>query len=234
MNILVIGGSGFIGKMIVPFLRQRHETAVFDLLPPADGTAPHICGDVAAAGSLSSATAGRDAVVYLAMGKDAKGDVGAIGPAYDVNVRGVHHACAAAVERGVRRFVYMSTLSVYGGEAARFFGTEDELPDPPSVYGFTKWLGEEVCRYFARVHKLSCIALRLNCPVEDGAWEATYRQYPDMGATCGTDIARAVLAAVECRHEGFDAVFISGDFAGRKMSLAKAKSLLGWTPEQRP
>lgn len=233
MEVLVIGGSGFVGRLILPMLRERHCVTVFDRDAPRETAAGFLRGDVTDSRSLAGAMRGRQAVVYLAMGKDEKGNVDAPGAAYDVNVKGVHLACQAALEAGAKRFVYMSTLSVYSG-GNRFFASEDEPPDPPGAYGFTKALGEEVCRFFSRVHGLDCIALRLNAPVELKDWKDCYMRHPGCGATSGPDIARAVLAALECRHSGFDAVFISGDFEGKLTNLSKAKRLLGWEPLERP
>ena len=35
MNVLVIGGSGYVASLILPILLQRHNLRIFDLLPPA-------------------------------------------------------------------------------------------------------------------------------------------------------------------------------------------------------
>jgi nucleoside-diphosphate-sugar epimerase len=234
MKVLLIGGSGFVGKLIIPLMKERHQLRIFDLVPPADTTLEFVRGDVNDDASLMTAMSGMDAAVYLAMGKDEKGEVSVPGPAFDINAKGVYRACQAAVKSGVRRFVYASTMSIYEYEPTRRFETEDEPPDSTSVYGFTKALGEEVCRFFSRAHGLNCIALRLNGPVEQARWLQAYRQYPDYSATSGPDVARAFLSALDCTHPGFNAFFISGDFEGRRVNMSKAKKLLGWEPLQRP
>jgi nucleoside-diphosphate-sugar epimerase len=175
-----------------------------------------------------------DAIVYLAMGKDEKGDVYVSVPAYDVNVKGVHLACEAALRSGVKRFIYMSTLSIYDDDGRRRFDSEEEPPDSSTVYGLTKFMGEEVCRFFSRVYGLDCIALRLNYPAQQEQYAEICRRNPACGATSGPDLARAVLCALACEHSGFDAVFIAGDPEGRRFNIAKAKRVLGWEPSERP
>ena len=48
-------------------------------------------------------------------------------------------------------------------------------------------------------------------------------------ATAGTDVARAVLAALDHR-DGFEVFHISGDDSARLWSTEKARSVLGWQP----
>ena len=233
MNVLIIGGAGYVGRMIIPLMKERHQLRVLDLVPPADVTVEFVQGGVNDEAGLAVAMAGVEGVVYLAMGKDEKGNIDSVGPAYDVNVKGVHQACRAALKAGARRFVYMSTLSVYGGPGDRYFGSEDEPPDSPTIYGFTKFLGEEVLRHFCERHGLNGFALRLNWPVPNDKWNEAVQKSPGCGATAGDDLARAILAALECEHSGFDAVFITGDHEGRKFNPAKAKRVLGWEPQRR-
>jgi nucleoside-diphosphate-sugar epimerase len=47
--------------------------------------------------------------------------------------------------------------------------------------------------------------------------------------TAATDLARAVLAAIDYR-DGFQIFTISGDDSARLWSTAKARRLLGWVP----
>ena len=234
MKVLIIGGSGYVGKMLLPLMKERHQIRIFDLFPPADKTVEFVEGGVNDESALAKAMTGVDGVVYLAMGKDEKGQIDTVGPAYDVNVKGVHQACQAALNAGAKRLVYMSTLSVYADGGRRFCNEEEDRPDSPAVYGFTKALGEEVCRMFGRARGLNTISLRLNWPVEAGKWKEVYRQNPTSGATSGDDLARAVLAALDCKEPGFNAFFITGDFEGRKINMSKAKQILGWEPLARP
>ena len=34
MTVLIIGGSGYVGAMVTPLLRQRFTLRIFDLRPP--------------------------------------------------------------------------------------------------------------------------------------------------------------------------------------------------------
>jgi nucleoside-diphosphate-sugar epimerase len=234
MNVLEIGGSGFVGELINPHLSIRHTLRVFDRVPPGNGSAEFMQGSVLSSDDLARAMEGMDAVVYLAMGKDCNGSNQEISSNYGVNVEGVHRALQAAADAGIRKVVYVSTLSIYGG--ARWNGwldSEEVRGDAADIYGFTKRLGEEVCDYFSRTHNLSCIVLRLNGPCRDEDWLASPHASAS-GLTCASDLARAFDAAITCERDGYTPIFITGDRTETVCSLARAREVLGWTPSVHP
>ena len=63
---------------------------------------------------------------------------------YDVNVNGTKNIVDASIEVGAK-IIYMSTDYVFDGEKDGSY-KEDDKPNPKSVYGKTKWLGEEEVR----------------------------------------------------------------------------------------
>ena len=59
---------------------------------------------------------------------------------YDVNVNGTKHLVESAKELDAK-FVYISTDYVFSGDKDSEYSLED-IPNPKSVYGETKYLGE--------------------------------------------------------------------------------------------
>ena len=240
MRILVIGGSGYLGTLVMPLLAQRHDLRVFDLRPPADSSLEYAQGSVCDSAALTEAVAGMDAVLYMAMGSHIPldgydwGRIESHADAFDVSVKGPYLALHAAHEAGVDHAVYTSSLSVYHENGAgRYLGDEDLPPDSRLIYGFTKRLGEEVCHNVCRAWGISVNALRLWLPVTEERWLAEAREGKPTPWTTAEDTARALLAALEYRA-GFQAFTISGDYEQRLMSLVKAKRLLDWEPLARP
>lgn len=75
------------------------------------------------------------------------------------NVHGTLTLLEAARAAGVRRFVYASSSSVYGGAAQR--PTPETAPLlPRSPYAVTKLTGEHYCRVYSELHGLETVALR--------------------------------------------------------------------------
>ncbi len=235
MRVLVIGGSGYLGTLVTPFLAQRHNLRVFDLRPPADPALEYVQGSACDPAALADAAVGMDAVLYMAMGShppmgdNEQGRMEARVTAFDVNVKGLHLALHAAHNANIGHAVYTSSMSIYGDNGVGRAGAdEDTPPDATWTYGLTKRLGEEVCRSACREWGMSVNALRLYLPVPEEKWLAEAKKGPTPWTTA-EDTARALLAALDYQA-GFQAFTISGDHEQKLLSLTKAKRLLDWEP----
>ena len=83
-------------------------------------------------------------------------------PAYyaRVNVEGTTHLLQAAVNHGVRKFLFASSSSVYGNLGRVPFREDDEVAEPISPYAATKRSGELLCYTFWHLYKLPVFCLR--------------------------------------------------------------------------
>jgi nucleoside-diphosphate-sugar epimerase len=143
MRVLVAGDRGYIGTVLVPFLRAAgHEVDGLDLglydgcdLGPALDETPLPVRDMrdVEAGQL----AGYDAVLCLAaLSNDPLGD---LNPAatYSVNLDGTLHLAEAAKQAGIERFLFASSCSLYGAAGSQAV-TEDAELFPVTPYGESK------------------------------------------------------------------------------------------------
>ena len=237
MRILLIGGAGYVAGLVLPGLCERHAVRVLDRRPGPPGV-EQVTGDATDPGALRAAVAGVDAVVHCAMGAYDSRTPAGVADAYDVNVKSVHLALSAARDAGVPHAVHVSSLSVFA-DLERRAVDEETPPDATDVYGLTKRLGEEVCRAAVAEWGMSVTVLRLALPTPDDLWPAWGIESPPIlkrtadgtpiQATAGSDLARAVLAALEHR-DGFQVFSISGDRSARLWSTERARRLLGWAP----
>ncbi len=147
MRILVAGDRGYIGAVLVPFLRAAgHQVDGLDLglyegcdLGPTEDIGarpPHDIRD-AQAGPL----AGYDAVVCLAaLSSD---PLGQLNPAatFSVNLEGTMRLARAAKEAGIGRFLFASSCSLYGAAGSSAVAEDADL-FPVTPYGETKMLAE--------------------------------------------------------------------------------------------
>ena len=119
MKILVTGGTGFTGKALVRrLLRAGHEVVALDY---KEGHKTHeirkwgaelVIGSVTDPAVVRQCMRGVEAVQHVAA---AFREMNVPRSHYDaVNVEGTRNALQAAVEAGVRKFVYTSTCGVHG------------------------------------------------------------------------------------------------------------------------
>jgi nucleoside-diphosphate-sugar epimerase len=197
----------------------------------------YLAGSATDYATLRRAVDGMDAVMHCAMGSTAWDTPEGAADAFDVNVKTVHLTLLAAHDAGVPHAVHISSLSVYRDLTARRL--DESVPaDATDLYGLTKRLGEQVCSAAVAQWGLSINVLRLAWPTPDDTWPAwgaspspELRRAADgslIEATAATDVAAAMLAALEHR-DGFQIFTISGDGQARLWSTAKARRVLGWT-----
>lgn len=145
---LVTGATGVVGPPLVRLLvEEGYRVRVLlrsepepGLLPP--GVEP-VRGDLTDPSALREAVRGAGVVFHLA----ARLHVNAPGPelaaAYErVNAYATADLARAAREAGADRFVYFSTINVYGPGAPGVLYTEADPPTPDTLYGRTKLDGE--------------------------------------------------------------------------------------------
>ncbi|HVF44339.1 MAG TPA: NAD-dependent epimerase/dehydratase family protein [Pyrinomonadaceae bacterium] len=150
MRIVVVGGGGFIGSALLKHLSARHECVCFghggrfaELREKIGGGVEYVEGDVTDARALRGVMRGADASVYAA-GTGGEADCLA-DPTRSLlaHVYGAQSAARAAAQANVARFVFTSTIAVYGTYQARPMPlTEEAGPRPDEFYGALKATAE--------------------------------------------------------------------------------------------
>jgi len=78
----------------------------------------------------------------------------------EVNIIGTVALLEAAKNNGVKRFIYSSSSSVYGGAKKLPTKESESFPDPKSPYAVQKYIGEPFCKIFSELFRLDTICLR--------------------------------------------------------------------------
>jgi UDP-glucose 4-epimerase len=167
VNVLVTGGAGYIGSVCVEeLLNLGHEVTVFDNLSEGhrqaiDPRAHFIAGDLCEPEAVFSAlrTIRPEATMHFA----AKALVGeSMSDPYKYfhnNVYGGLNLLHAAVETGVKKFVFSSSCATYGIPTRVPIDEEaDQCPINP--YGESKLMFENILKWFDQIHGIKYVALR--------------------------------------------------------------------------
>jgi nucleoside-diphosphate-sugar epimerase len=152
MRAFVTGGTGFIGGRVVRRLRDRGDEVVALVRDPGRASDLAGIGCELVEGDLSSLEAIRRGV----QGCDAVFHIGAVykvgipsserEPMREANVQGTEYVLDAAVDAGVPRIVYVSTIGIFGNTHGEVVNeTYDRDGEPfASWYEETKYLAHQV------------------------------------------------------------------------------------------
>jgi len=239
MAILVTGAAGFVALNVVEhLLRAGRDVVGLDRIPlpqrarrefeDLPGRLTMIGGSVLSDADLSRALtiAPVDRVIHCAViTAGSAREKAAPETIVAVNVQGAVAALLAAARRGVRRFVYPSSGSIYGSAAAGVALIGEDLPNPSPValYGLTKRAAETILPRIAETQGLGFAAARLGSVY--GPWEY---------ATGVRDTLSPMLQVMDCARRGEAAVLgppwrgdyiYARDVADGLVRLANAESL---------
>ena len=152
INILVTGACGYIGTVLVPKLLARgHDVIGFDIMWFGNFLQSHphlkiVRGDVRDSNEIDLDKV--DTIIHLAsVANDPCGD---LDPklTWEVSCLATMQLAENAVRKGIKRFIYASSGSVYGVKGDQQV-TEDLDLEPISEYNKTKMVAERVLLSYA-------------------------------------------------------------------------------------
>jgi nucleoside-diphosphate-sugar epimerase len=197
MKVLLTGGSGDLGRTLVPRLLDRGDTPVIlDVRPPRDlkQEAVFIEGSILDRPKLTEIFRCCDCIVHIAAWHGIHEDRGEKNAYdfFDLNVRGTFEVFEAAVSLGIDKIVFISTTSVYR---------------PDSRYGSSKILAELIAEDYRKHRGINVITLRPRGFIPYWNREV-YASYSDWarwfwkGAVHIDDVAAAVILSLDlvCRQ----------------------------------
>ena len=168
MRLLVTGGTGFIGshlaeqgrrlgaEVVVLGLTERPEERANAALLEGQGVEV-VAGSITEAELCRQAVRGATHVFHLAVAMREGGKSDEFFES--VNLDGTRRMLEASAEEGVRRFVYCSTIGIYGHRAPGIT-REDSPLAPGNIYERTKVAAEQLVREFGAERSLPHTILR--------------------------------------------------------------------------
>ena len=162
MLVTVFGASGFIGQNVVTRLAEKGvKVRATDIRPMPCGTpkgAEFVGGDILDDMHVDQLVEGADVVIHLAVSnlrtslRNPKRNV-------KINIQGTLNIVDAASKHKVKKLIYPSASSVYGGP--KYTPVDEDHPkSPTTVYGITKYMGEHLIRVYHELHGLDYFIFR--------------------------------------------------------------------------
>lgn len=168
-KVLVTGASGFVGQALCKVLIS-HGYDVWVAVRSASqdrlikGVSVGLIGDIGPDTEWTGVLSGVETIFHLATWTPTADEPAPKNPAKDffrVNVEGTRHLALSAVTAGVQRFVFASSVMVYG-EAQRASPINDSiLPTPSEPYGRSKLEAERVLAEVSSNSGLETVIVRI-------------------------------------------------------------------------
>lgn len=153
MKVLITGSTGFLGSWFVRVAVENGHQVVATDVPVANFTENRRLGCEVIPLDLISETTdilfknGVDAVIHNAGVFNLNASPVLLRA---VNVEGTRKICESALKAGVKKFIMVSTVGVYG-RPVRTPCKEEDPKNPRNAYELTKWEGEMVAmRYYEK------------------------------------------------------------------------------------
>ena len=166
MNVLVIGGAGYIGShAVLELCENGHSVAVFDNLSTGhliniDSRAEFIQGNILNNDDLKDVFNEKfDAVFHFAALKAAGESMLEPGKYATSNITGTINILNQMVENNVTNFIFSSTAAVYG--MPEYLPVDENHPvNPINFYGHTKLAIENLLHWYSKLKGIRFGALR--------------------------------------------------------------------------
>lgn len=159
MNILITGAKGFLGRNLSTHLRNsEHRLILADLLGSNDVTEIDVNQEHRRLAQLMTSV---DVVIHAA-------NLARINPSwenfesyYNTNISGSQRVFAVAQQKQVKKFIYISSSSVYGNIPGP--QKETDIPIPTNPYGVSKLAAEHALRVQSQQGCTELIIVRPFC-----------------------------------------------------------------------
>ena len=144
MKILVTGASGFVGGALVQQINGLHDIQVLTR-KPIDLLTPDVQQLVAANIFAADLPENIDVIIHLAGRAHILNEqtTDPLSEFRKVNVEGTLELARQALEKKVKRFIFMSSIGVNGSVTLQQPFTEDAIPQPHADYAVSKLEAEQ-------------------------------------------------------------------------------------------
>ncbi len=232
MKVFLTGGTGFIGGHVAGLLRARGDSVVALVRTPAKAAELERLGVELVPGAIDDRTAlaaamvGVDAVIHGAAIYEVGVAEGRRKALQAANIEGTRNVLGAALDAGVRRSLYVSTVGAFGNTHGKVVDESYEHPghEFSSYYEETKYRAHQVAKELIDAG-LACVIVQPTAVYGPDDHSAIGKQildfargrmpfvpFPNLGLNMVhvEDVAAGIVAALDRGRDG-EAYVLAGD-----------------------
>jgi UDP-4-keto-D-QuiNAc 4-reductase len=166
MKVLVTGASGFVGSALCAHLVAKGHTVRGAVRnnqgKPLPGVGYQIISDMSIGSNWREVLTDINVVVHCAARVHVMKEtsIDPLAAFREVNVKSTACLAEKAVDRGAKRFIYISSIKVNGETTSGHSFKADDTPAPEDPYGISKWEAEQVLWEVAEKTGLEVVIIR--------------------------------------------------------------------------
>ncbi|HEY8465882.1 MAG TPA: NAD-dependent epimerase/dehydratase family protein [Solirubrobacterales bacterium] len=222
MKVFLTGGTGFIGGRVAAKLRERGDEVVALVRDPArardleESGAQLVRGDLSDRAALAEAMTGCDAAIHGAAVYKVGIPASERPAMYEANVVGTENALGAALDAGIPRVVYVSTIAAFGNTRGQIVDEDYEHPGDSytSYYEQTKVEAHRIAKRLI-AEGLPCVIVQPGTVYGPGDHSVVGKQI--------SDFARGRLPAIPFPELGFNMTYIDDAADGILLALDRGE-----------
>tara|TARA_B100001964_G_C14130161_1_gene552481 strand:+ start:234 stop:1133 length:900 start_codon:yes stop_codon:yes gene_type:complete len=161
MNILITGGSGFLGNQIAKLLSKKNNIFIYDIKKNyKEDKIKFIKGNILEKKLKKIITKFKiNVLLHFAATLGVKNTENNPHKVLDINIKGTFNVLNSVKNSNVKKIIFASSSEVYG-DRYKIDVTEDLLPSPKSLYAHSKIVGEELIKAYCKLYKIKINIIR--------------------------------------------------------------------------
>ena len=154
-NILLLGGTGFLGKSLLKQLDQKNSLKLMIHNSDFQTNAEKFKGNILKKKSFFNEIRKNEIIINF-LGQITPNESDFI----DLNIIGGINLLNSCLEKKIKKIVLISTINVYG-ENLKQPSKENDPLKPKTTYGIVKMITEQMYEYFSKMYGIDIVILRL-------------------------------------------------------------------------
>jgi nucleoside-diphosphate-sugar epimerase len=166
-KILLTGSTGFIGSELLRQLKLKkyliHTSSRSTYEEKVNGVKNFIINQIYNDTNWSEALEGVDCVIHCAgvATETYKSDTSVLSYYRKINVEGTRNLAFQAAAKGVKRFIFISSIKVNGERTEGFLSFKNtDIPKPEGIYAISKWEAEQSLHSISKQTGLEIVIIR--------------------------------------------------------------------------